>query len=116
VYLSYVEDCGMQMASAYGWPTARMAREGIAVVARQHRIEYRWPAVMDDDLEITTWITDVKRSTAVRHSAIARLNDRTLLVRACTVHVWVDPRTGKPIPIPDAFLADFAPSLSGGPL
>jgi acyl-CoA thioester hydrolase len=115
VYLSYIEDCGMQMAAAYGWPLARMTEEGVAIVARQHRIAYRQPAVMDDELELTTWISDVKRSTAVRHSAIVRLVDDTLLVQARTVHVGVDPRTGEPIPIPQAFLADFAPSLSGSP-
>jgi acyl-CoA thioester hydrolase len=112
IYLSYIEDCGMQMAAAYGWPPARMAGEGVAIVARQHRIEYRQPAVMDDELELTTWISAVKKSTAVRHSTIARRGDDALLVQARTVHVWVDPRTGEPIPIPPAFLADFAPSLS----
>ncbi|MBC7249792.1 MAG: acyl-CoA thioesterase [Anaerolineae bacterium] len=111
VYLSYLEDCGVQVAAAYGWPMSRMQAEGWAVVARRLRIEYRQPAVLDDELELATWVSNVKRSSAVRHYIVTRVSDGALLARARTLWVWVDLKTGRPIRIPRAFLTDFAPNI-----
>jgi len=114
VYLSYLEDCGVQVAAAHGWPMSRVQAEGFAIVARRHRIEYRQPAVLDDELELATWLSDVKRATVVRHYTVTRVSDGALLARARTLWVWVDLKTGRPIRIPDAFLAGFAPNIAGG--
>jgi acyl-CoA thioester hydrolase len=107
VYLTYIEDAGAKMVAAHGWPITRMATEGFAVVARHHRIEYKVPALLDDELEIATWLSDVKSTTAIRHTTIMRVSDQALLARARTVHVWVDLQTGKSTAIPEAFLADL---------
>jgi acyl-CoA thioester hydrolase len=112
VYLAYVEDIGAQLPAAHGWPMARLESEGLGIVARYHRIEYGQPAMLHDDLELSTWLSDVGPSTAVRHTTIARLGDGALLARACTVHVWIDTATGQPAPIPGALLADFAPCIA----
>ena len=112
-YLSYLEDCGVQVAAAHGWPMSRVQAEGFAIVARRHRIEYRQPAVLDDELELATWLSDVKRATVVRHYTVTRVSDGALLARARTLWVWVDVKTGRPIRIPGAFLADFAPNIVG---
>jgi acyl-CoA thioester hydrolase len=114
VYLAYLEDCGVQVAAAYGWPMSRVQAEGFAIVARRHRIEYRQPARLDDELELATWISDVKRATVVRHYTVTRVSDGALLARARTLWVWVDLKTGCPIRIPSAFLADFAPNIAAG--
>jgi acyl-CoA thioester hydrolase len=114
VYLSYLEDCGVQVAAAHGWPMSRVQAEGFAIVARRHRIEYRQPAVLDDELELATWLSDVKRATVVRHYTVTRVSDGALLARARTLWVWVDLKTGRPIRIPGAFLADFAPNIAAG--
>ncbi|MFB0536744.1 MAG: YbgC/FadM family acyl-CoA thioesterase [Anaerolineae bacterium] len=113
VYLSYLEDCGVQVVVAHGWPMSRMQAEGFASVVRRHRIEYRQPAVLDDELELATWASDVKRTTAVRHYTVTRVSDGALLARARTLWVWVDLKTGRPIRIPQTFLADFAPNIVG---
>ncbi len=111
VYLAYVDDCGMQVLAAYGWPLARMAAEQFAIIVRRHRIQYRQPALLDDELEVATWVSDVKRATAVRHYTINRVKDNTLVARAHTLYVWVDLTTRQPIRIPPQFLADFAPNI-----
>jgi acyl-CoA thioester hydrolase len=112
VYLSYVEDCGLQMLAASGWPIRRMEADGVAIVARHHRIEYKEPAKLDDELAVTTWISDVERKTAVRHTTIARASDDTLLARTRTTHVWIAPGTGKATSIPESLLADLAPHIT----
>ncbi len=112
MYLSYIEDAGVHVAEAHGWPMKRMADEGFALFARQHRIEYRVPAVLGDEIEISTWISDVQRSTVFRHYAIRRASDGVLLARVRTQWVWVDVKSGRPIRVPEVFIADFADNLT----
>ncbi len=110
-YLAYIGDCGMQVAAAFGWPAPRMSAEGFAIVVRRHRIEYRLPALLDDELEVATWVSDVKRATVFRHYTITRISDGALIARARTLYVWIHLETGQPLRIPARFLADFAPNI-----
>jgi acyl-CoA thioester hydrolase len=112
MYLAYIEDAGIHVAEAYGWPMQRMADEGFGLFARQHRIEYRIPAMLGDEVAITTWISDVQRSSVIRHYALQRTSDNALLARARTRWVWVDLNSGRPIRIPENFLTDFAGNLT----
>ena len=109
--LEYVETCGFGVIAAYGWPAARMAAQGFAIIVRRHQIENLLPAALDDELEIATWASDVKRVTSTRHYTIRRVSDEALLTRVDTLGVWVDLTSGRPIRIPPDFLADFAPNL-----
>lgn len=112
VYLSYLEDCAVRDAVSRGWPMQRMLDEGgFAIVARRYRIEYRQQALLDDELEVATWISDVKRATAVRHYSIRRVSDGELLTRARALWVWVDVESGRPMRIPEQFAVDFAPNI-----
>lgn len=112
VYLSYLEDCAVRDAVSRGWPIQRMLEEGgFAIVARRYRIEYRQQALLDDELEVMTWISDVKRATAVRHYTIRRAADGELLSRAWALWVWVDVNSGRPRRIPANFVADFASNI-----
>ena len=86
-------------------------RAGFGIIARSFRIEYKQPALIDDELEIATWVSDVKRVTAVRHYTIRRAADEKLLVRARALWVWVDLATGRPIRIPVDFLADLSANI-----
>ena len=110
-FMAYLEECSVRVSAAFGWPMARMTAEGFGVVARDYHIEYKQPAVLDDELVIATWVSDVKRSTATRHYTIARADDGALLVRANVQWVWIDLATGRPLRIPDVFTADFAPNI-----
>lgn len=114
VYLNYIEDCGQQMVATLGWPLARITAGGWAVVARRHRIEYKLPALLDDELELRTWLSDVEGSTAVRHTTITRTSDDTLLQRARTIHVWIDLASGKPADLSRDFVSDLAPVIARG--
>ncbi len=115
MYLNYAEDCGMQVVAAHGWPVQRMIDAGFAILLRQNQIQYLQPAYLDDELEITTWASDVRRSSATRHYTITRVSDGALLNRIHALGVWVDLATGRPIRIPAEMLADFAPNLADTP-
>ena len=111
-YLSYVEDCGLQMLSAHGWKLARLTAEGLAIVARSHRIEYKVPATLDSRLEVATWISDIHGSTATRHTTISSMPEGNLVARARTVQFWVDLQSEKPRPIPETLLTELSPVIT----
>lgn len=115
VYLAYMEDCALQAAAAHGWSLERMRVEGIAIIARRHRIEYQQPAVLDDELEVSTWASDLKNATALRHFVITRTGDGALVARARTFWVFADAETGRPIRTPEGFLADLAENITQEP-
>ncbi|MDJ0751947.1 MAG: acyl-CoA thioesterase [Ardenticatenaceae bacterium] len=113
-YLSYIENAAWQMCVQYGWTPQRMVEHNFGIVARRYRIEYLAPAWMGDQLQITTWVSDGRRATAVRHYEVRRAADQKLLARARALWVWVNLQTGLPIRIPRDFWEDFQPNISAG--
>lgn len=112
VYLSYMEECGVQVAAAFDWPMERLRAKNIGIIARRHHIEYRQPARLGDTLEVTTWLYDVRRATAMRHYTIRRVEDEALLARAHTRWVCIDLEAGRPRRFPAAFWEDFATNIA----
>jgi acyl-CoA thioester hydrolase len=108
VYLSYVEDCGFQLLKHFKWPMQRMLDDGRAILIRKHQIQYVQPALYDDEIEIASYVYDVKRTSAMRYYSITRVSDGALLAQVNSLGVWVDLTTGQPARFPDQFLADFA--------
>jgi acyl-CoA thioester hydrolase len=107
-YLAYAEDCAMQVMAAHGWPLERLRSEGIALVARRHQIEYLQPALLDDELELATWASNVTGDSLKRHYTITRVSDGTLLAQVHSAYGWIDLATRRSARIPSAFMADFA--------
>lgn len=112
MYLVFIEECGMQVIAAHKWPVQRMLAEGFAILIRRHQIQYTTPALLDDELTISTWVSSVKRSTAIRHYEICRAADNQRIATIHSLGVWVDLNSGKPIRIPNQLLADFSPNIS----
>lgn len=113
VYLTYLEDCHARAAEELGWSHARTRTEGFAVVARRHRIEYRQPAVLGDELELTTWVSELHDNLVERHFLFLRVGDGSPVVQACTWWGCADPSSGQPRPFPPAFLAGLVPNMAG---
>ena len=70
--------------------------------------------VLDDEIEIATWISDVRRVSAMRHYTITRVRDGVLLARVNSLGVWLNLATGQPARFPAELLADFAPNTVAG--
>lgn len=111
-YLNYLEECGVRAAEALGWPMIRMRQENLAIMARSHRIEYLNPATLGDILHVTTYLDEIKRSTAVRHYRIAR-DDGTLIARSRSLFMFVNISTGALLRIKPEWVASFAPQTAG---
>lgn len=111
VYLNYVDECGMQVLTAHGWPITRMVAEEFAILIRRHQIQYRHPARHNDELILTTWASNLRRSTVIRYYKIIRKGDNRQIAFVHSLGVFVDLKTGRPARFPEVFLADFAPNL-----
>jgi len=112
VYMGYASECGFQAITAFGWPWDRFLEQGLAILIRRCQIQYLQPALYDDELEISAWTSNVRRSMATRHYAIRRVRDEALLSQANMLGVWVSTASGKPMRIPSQFLEDFAPNIT----
>jgi len=110
-YLGYISDCGFEVAEAYGWPAARMLATGFGIVVRRHRVVYLEPALLGDEIEVATYVYNMRRATASRVYTITRVRDGVLLAKADVFYAWVNLQTGLPARIPADFAADFTPNI-----
>ena len=112
-YLSYAEDCAMQLSEAYGWPFQRWLEAGVAFVASRNRIEYLRPAFLRDSLTIRTWLFNVRRATATRYYEFRRTADGDVLARLQTDWVLINLQTGRPTRFPPEFNELLADNIAG---
>jgi acyl-CoA thioester hydrolase len=112
-YLDYVAECGFQAVASFKWPWKRMFEQGFAIFLRKIQIQYLQPALLGDQIELTTWVSGVKRVSATRHYEIRRIADGTLLAPVHTLGVWVDLKTNLPMRIPENMLSDFSENITG---
>ncbi len=103
-YLEYIEDAEKHACAVRGWSMERMLAERLRIHTRQHRLEYRRPAVLGDAVEIATWCTDPEDTTALRHYEIWRESDGELLVQAQARWGLSDLETGAALRIPTELL------------
>ncbi len=66
---------------------------------------------MGDTLVISTYVSNVKRASAIRHNTIHRLRDNKLLARANVLWAWFDLKQGRLMRIPAHFIKDFGPNV-----
>ena len=79
--------------------------------AREHRIEYLLPVFLGEEIEVRTWLSEIKRVRAHRKYEFIRKSDGKVVVKGETDWVYVDAKTGKPIAIP-AEVGKLFPVLS----
>jgi acyl-CoA thioester hydrolase len=111
VYLNYVEECGMQVIAAHDWPISRMLSNRHAILVRRNQIQYRQPAKINDELVLTTWVSNVRRSTVTRHYSIKRKSDNAKIANVHAMGVFVNLDTGRPGRFPESLLKDFKPNM-----
>jgi len=75
--------------------------------AREHRIEYLLPAFEGEQIEVRTWVAEVKRVRIIRRYEFRRKPDDTLIARGSTQWIYVELSSGRPLPIPAEVLSLF---------
>lgn len=108
VYLRWVQDAATAHWQALASPEAQ--GEILWVVLR-HEIDYKAPALPDDEVKLRTWVGNASRLTFERFTEITRFADQQLLSKARTLWCPISAKTGRPTRVPPDVRAHFS---SGG--
>ena len=106
-YVQWMQDIAVEHYEAIGGVNP-MQLIGATWVVREHRIEYLLPAFEDEEIEIRTWVENVRRVRSLRKYEFVRKSDGKVLVRGETDWVFVDIKTGAPRAIPEAVFKVFS--------
>jgi acyl-CoA thioester hydrolase len=113
VYLNYAEALTVEHAEAAGYGRAWSEARGGAWVIHRHEVEYRRPAVMGDELELTVRVELLRGVRGVRRTTITRVSDRAPIAEVLSQWVWVRLSDGRPARVPAALVAVAARGLDG---
>jgi acyl-CoA thioester hydrolase len=109
VYLRYLQEVAVEASADVGYDGAWYAAHGVGWVIRRSRIDYLRPLRYGDEIDVTTFVVDVRRVRSQRNYEIVRAQDGVTAALAATDWVFVDRRTGAPARIPDDAPARFLP-------
>ncbi len=105
-YVQWMQDIAVEHYIAIGGIEAQ--GDGVAWFIREHRIEYFLPAFEGEEIEIRTWVENIRRVRSLRKYEFVRKSDGKVLVKGETDWVFVDAKTGAPRAIPEAVWKVFA--------
>ena len=106
-YVQWMQDIAVEHYESIGG-TSPTQLSGATWVVREHRIEYLRPAFAGEEIEIKTWVENIRRVRSLRKYEFIRSADKKALVKGETDWVFVDLQTGAPRAIPDEVSKVFA--------
>lgn len=97
-YVQWMQDAAVEHYASIGGIEAQ--GPDATWVVREHRIEYFLSAFENEEMEIKTWVEDIRRVRSLRKYEFVRKADGKVLVKGETDWVFVDVKTGRPLAIP----------------
>ncbi|PYS48908.1 MAG: hypothetical protein DMF68_11755 [Acidobacteria bacterium] len=110
VYANYLQEAAIEASSDAGFTPAWYAENGTGWVIRELSIRYHLQASYNDELEVTTWVSTVRRVSSAREYSVTRVADRAKVARARVNWVYIDMKTGKPARLTDEFVRALEPA------
>lgn len=104
-YVQWMQDIAVEHYASIGGIEAQGS--GATWFVREHKIEYLLPAFAGEEIEIKTWVENVRRVRSLRKYEFVRKSDGRVLVKGETDWVFVDAKTGRPLPIPEEVSSVF---------
>ncbi len=105
-YLQWMQEIAVEHYATLGGPDAQKPFGTWFV--REHRIEYFLAAFAGDEIEIRTWVENMRQVRSLRQYEFVRKGDGKTLVKGETDWVFVNVKSGKPVAIPQEVKAVFA--------
>lgn len=105
VYIQWMQDIAVEHYRSIGGIDVQ-GPDAIWVV-REHKVEYFLPAFEGEEIEVRTWVENVRRVRSLRQYEFIRKADGKVLVKGETDWVFVDVKTGSPRAVPDAVTEVF---------
>ncbi len=98
-YVQWMQDIAVEHYEQIGGLAPTLAKRATWVV-RSHQIVYFQPAYLGDEIEVRTWVVNIRRVRSLRRYAFYRTRDNQLLVKGETDWVFIDLDKGLPMAIP----------------
>jgi acyl-CoA thioester hydrolase len=108
-YVQWMQDIAVEHYAAIGGLEAQ--GEDATWVIREHRIEYLLPAFAGEEIEVKTWVENLRRVRSLRKYEFVRSSDGKVLVKGETDWVFINVSTGSPIAIPENVANVFSMKL-----
>jgi len=105
VYVQWMQDIAVEHYASIGGVQAQGTES--TWVIREHKIEYFLPAFEGEEIEIRTWVENIRRVRSLRKYEFVRKSDGKILVKGETDWVFVDVNSGRPLAIPDMVVKVF---------
>jgi len=105
-YVQWMQDVAVRHYDQMGGREPTQAI-GATWVVRSHQVEYFLPAFAGDEIEVHTWVVNMRRVRSLRRYEFIRRSDDKLLVKGQTDWVFVNAETGYPLAVPKEIVALF---------
>ena len=92
VYVQWMQDIAVEHYAAIGGIAAQGPDS--TWVIRKHSVEYFLPAFEGEEIEIRTWVENVRKVRSLRMYEFVRRSDGKVLVKGETDWVFMDAKTG----------------------
>jgi len=96
VYQHYLEQATLDSWANAGCDASWFSAHKVGWFLKQASIEYKHPAVVNDVLDVTTWLLDSEDSGIHHEYEFRRQSDGKLIAAARACWIYVDQATGKP--------------------
>ncbi len=93
VYLKWCLNAAGAHSKQVGWPSLRYHSTGFGFVVRAHKIKYKVPALLGDEIIVKTWVANMEKVSSDRRYQILRTADGKRLAEAETTWVFVNLKT-----------------------
>ncbi|MDX2481341.1 MAG: acyl-CoA thioesterase [Desulfuromusa sp.] len=95
-YVQWMQDVATMHSDAQGCSRELYRSLNSSWLVRSHHIEYLRPAFAGDEIEIQTWVCNLKRASSLRRYLFLNTSNQSVLARAETDWVYVSADTGRP--------------------
>jgi acyl-CoA thioester hydrolase len=106
-YVQWMQDIAVEHYASIGGIAAQGPDS--TWVIRKHSIEYFLPAFEGEEIEVRTWVENLRKVRSMRMYEFVRKSDGKVLVKGETDWVFMDVKTGMPKPIPQEVEKIFTP-------
>lgn len=107
VYIQWMQDVAIQHSAALGLNVEDYIRLKHAMVAVEHHVQYRKPAILGDTLILRTWLSDINALYSFRQYVFYRPRDQQIIFVANTQWACVEIDTARPKRMSPTFLNTY---------
>lgn len=109
LYVQWMQDVATAHIDHLGLGLNEFQALGHAMVAVEHRVQYRKAALLGEELILRTWLDGLSALYSSRQYAFWRASDQTLVFVGHTQWACVEIKTGRPKRMSPTFLNAYQP-------